>query len=397
MRINKARVCNVVRSKYPKALGIRKKIQQVKINRLRSHLLSKEQVVKCERDPSLKHEIISPYLTKWRRYLSTATNEMEDILKNAALYKDRPDKAILRDDIMFCYLAYGFLPSEYICFELENKSPKERKAFVSDIDKNIFGYSVNDITVMQGIINKGESYKNYTRFFHREGIVIEGKDDFNNFVTFVEKHPVFVKKAVLSMMGRGIELVDINKIGIPVNEYFDELIKSGQYLLEERVIQSESMSRFNPSSVNTIRCITLRLENDEVVVPWCFMRTGKGGSFVDNAGSGGLLFGVNPGTGEIISNAYDEYNNCYECHPDTGIHFIGERIVRWDEMLTFCKSAALEFENVSFLSWDMALTDSGWDVIEINEIGQFIGPQTAMKKGIKKELKEYFRKMKKVV
>ena len=397
MKINKSRVCNVVRSKYPKTLGIRKTFQQGKINRLHSHLLSRNQAMKCEKDPAQKHDTVAPYLSKWKRYLRTATNEMEDILKNAALYKDRTDKDALRDDMMFCYLAYGFLPSEYICFELENKSPEERKAFVSDIDTKIFGYSVNDITVMQGIINKGKCYKNYTKFFHREGIVVEGKDDYNDFLSFIKEHPVLVKKVVLSMMGRGIELVDIHKIDVPVKEYFDRLIQTGTYLLEERVIQSEAMSRFNPSSVNTIRCITLRMNNDEVVVPWCFMRTGKGGSFVDNAGSGGLLIGVNPETGDIISNGYDEYNNSYECHPDTGIRFLGERISRWDEMLAFCKAAAMEFENVSYLSWDMALTDSGWDVIEINEIGQFIGPQTAMKKGIKKELKEYFRRMKKVV
>mgnify|MGYP000503160321 FL=1 len=51
--------------------------------------------------------------------------------------------------MLFCRLAYGFIPSEYVGFELENKSPEQRKEFVSDIDTNVFGYSVNDIKELQ--------------------------------------------------------------------------------------------------------------------------------------------------------------------------------------------------------------------------------------------------------
>ena len=53
----------------------------------------------------------------------------------------------------------------------------------------------------------------------------------------------------------GIELVDINKIGIPVNEYFDELIKSGQYLLEERVIQIREYTLSEKELYDGMRCL----------------------------------------------------------------------------------------------------------------------------------------------
>ena len=50
---------------------------------------------------------------------------------------------------------------------------------------------------------------------------------------------------------------------------------------------------------------------------------------------------------------------------------------------------------MGYLSWDLAYTDSGWVVIEVNEVGQFIGPQMTMKKGIKKELWSYLERMQK--
>lgn len=76
-------------------------------------------------------------MAKWEGYLRPAVKEMEDILEKAPIYKDRQDKDYLRTDMLFCRLAYGFIPSEYVGFELENKSPEQRKEFVSDIDTNV--------------------------------------------------------------------------------------------------------------------------------------------------------------------------------------------------------------------------------------------------------------------
>ena len=162
------------------------------------------------------------------------------------------------------------------------------------------------------------------------------------------------------------------------------------------MIQCAEMARFNPSSVNTVRCITMRTSSG-IEVPWCFMRTGRGGSFVDNGGSGGLIIGVDEKTGAITTPGFDEYGRVYAFHPDTGVRFVGEQIPRWSEMIDFCKTRAKEIKGMSYLSWDMALTDDGWDTIEVNEIGQLIGPQMTMKRGIRKELKRMLQAMPKVV
>ena len=156
------------------------------------------------------------------------------------------------------------------------------------------------------------------------------------------------------------------------------------------------MACFNPTSVNTIRCITLKT-NSGVIVPYCFMRTGRKGSFVDNGGSGGLLIGIDVTTGITNTDAFDEYGEKYDLHPDSRMRFCGFQIPEWDKMISICKTAAEIDKDMGFLSWDMAYSEKGWCVIEVNEIGQFIGPQIVYGKGINEELNRYLLMMKKFI
>lgn len=108
----------------------------------------------------------------------------------------------IKQDMSFCRLAYGFLPSEYCCFEFENKTNEERKQFMSDIDTLIFGNLVNDISFMQRVIDKGQAVDVFGYLFKRDYVVIEGKKDYNKFKMFTKKHPVFVRKTPIHVWGK---------------------------------------------------------------------------------------------------------------------------------------------------------------------------------------------------
>lgn len=393
--MNKKRLCYMLRSCYPEALGIRKTMQRIKVQRLFRHMLPADVILECEKDSSKTEEAIQPFKKKWSRYLKADVDEMEDILKNAPSYKDRKDKDALRTDMFFCRLAYGFIPAEYVCFELEGKSPSERKKFVSDIDTNAFGYSVNNIRILQKILDKGDSAEHFRRYFKRDYVIVNSRKDFDAFQRFIKKYPVFVEKKVFSGMGKGTRLVDVAKMQISESEYFQKLLDGDKYLLEEVIVQKEEMAKYNDSSVNTVRCITFRTSNS-VQVPYAFMRAGRKGAFVDNGGSGGLLIGINVENGKLCTDAYDEYNTKYENHPDSGVRFRGCQIPEWDALIKLCTEAAKMEKQVGYLSWDLAYTDLGWIVVEVNEVGQLIGPQTVFKKGIKTEIAVYLASMEKV-
>lgn len=395
--MGKAELCNFIRSKYPKAFGIRKRLQQLKVQRLRRHMLTAYEVLACEKDPAEKKRMVEACCAKWEGPMRPIIEEMEDILKHSTLLCDRSDLDELRTDILYCRLAFGFLPSEYVGFGLEQCSKEERESFVSDIDTFEFGYSVNDITVLQSIVNKGQSAELFSQYFGRDIFWANAKASYEDFRSFVTKHPRFVKKKTNSAMGKNIEVVEIDKVGKNEREYFDELLAKGSFLLEEIIVQHEEMARYNSSSVNTIRCMTMKTKDNGVVVPFTFMRTGREGSFVDNGGSGGILIGVDEKTGMINTDGYDEYMHHYPEHPDTHVPFCGNQVPAWEEMLEFCKKAAEKVEGMGYLSWDMAYTDKGWVVIEVNGIGQMIGPQTVTKKGNKEKLTKLLAQMEKVI
>ena len=58
--LNKSRICNEIRKRYPKFLGIRKGLQKIKVSRLTRHVLPKELIEKGEADPKAIPEIIAP-------------------------------------------------------------------------------------------------------------------------------------------------------------------------------------------------------------------------------------------------------------------------------------------------------------------------------------------------
>ena len=394
--IDKNKVCNVVRKRYPKAFGIRKRLQREKIARLYRCILPEDKIKECEMFPERKAEVIKPYLRKWKRKLKPVVREMETVTSNSPVFKDSANLDDVKTDMLFCRLAYGFLPSEYAGFHFEKRSTEERKQFASDLDTNVFGYSVNDIAAIQSFIDKGEGYKLVAPYYKRDAIVIEKKKDFHEFEEFVDKHPFFVKKKVFSSMGKGVELIDTKSVGTDTMTLFDEIIRNGKHLLEERVIQHEELAKVNPSSVNTVRCITFSTK-DGIIVPYCFFKAGRKGSFVDNAGAGGIVVGIDPDSGKCFTDGFTEYGEQYREHPESKIVFCGFELPDWQALIALCKEISSHFPKMKYLSYDLAYTDEGWILIEVNEVGQFIIPQIVQQRGIKTELIQFLEHMEKSV
>lgn len=387
--MNKDKICYVLRKHYPEFIGIRRNLQKIKVRRICRYMLSKEEILLCEENADYKTCIVKKYIKSRYKFLMSSIYEMENIFKNAPLYKNRTDKEKLKYDMLFCRLAYGFIPSEYVGFALENKTPQERKTYVSDIDTNIFGYSVNNIVDVQTFIDKGDAYNYLSEYYKREILVVDKKTTYDSFRSFVQKNNPFVEKKVFSSMGKDVKLIELLNDEIEWNNYFQKLKRIGKFVLEEVIQQDDRLAIFNKSSVNTVRIITFRTKGNKIIIPYAFLKTGREGSFVDNAGSGGVLSGIEPKTGKIFTDGFDEFGGKYEMHPDSKKQFKEFKIPKWKDVANLAKECALNIDDMAYLSWDFALTNHGWDIVEVNEVGQFIVPQIVMEKGIKDELNVY--------
>lgn len=381
--MNKGMLVSELRSRYPKALGIRKRLAKGRVMLIQKHIIPAEEAKWAEENKQ-QAEIVKKYRKKWKQYFNPMEKKIEMLLQQASCYKERKDKEFLQTDMLFCWIAYGFQPDEYLCFELEGKSFAERKEYISDTDRYSYVYSICDISDMQMFLNKIKTYQMFHDFYKRDAVQIRKKSDYGRFEAFVNKHKEFVKKKACASRGSGVELVRFEELGMSVKEYFEKLLRSGRYLLEERIEQGIETACLNRSSVNTVRCVTF-YSRQEIMIPYCFIKVGKNGSFIDNGGAGGILVGIDNGTGVLNTDGYDELNRKYEVHPNSKVQFKGFQLPEWEKMKSICVKLAQRMPSVKYIGWDMAYSTKGWVVVEGN-MGQFIGQQIVWKKGIKKEV-----------
>lgn len=390
--MNKQRMLRVLLQISPRNKMLHKEYNRIKLQYHRGYYLPADRVAAAEKDPAVKKLLLEEYADKWKKVAEEAKKEADEIFARAPAYHGRPDKRQLWEDMLFCRFAYGFKPDEYVAYALEKKTPEERKAYVSSRDLLCMIYQVNDRVDFEVYNDKARTYERFRPYYKREAICISAPQDFEKFHAYVAAHPAFVKKNVHEAMGRSVEYIDTAEKGLTERELFDGLIAQGKCLLEERVIQSRPSAALNPSSVNTIRCITYYTRHG-VIVPYCFMKVGRAGSFVDNGGAGGILVGIDSKTGRLNTDGFDEFITRYEKHPDSGIPFRGYQLPEFEQAVELSKKLSAMTPTVKFVGWDFAHTEQGWVVIEGNGMSQLIGPQIVWERGVKAEMEATLKEM----
>ena len=172
-----------------------------------------------------------------------------------------------------------------------------------------------------------------------------------------------------------------------------KILGSEPLIFEEVIHQSKQMSSFNTSSVNTIRFMTVLHPNNKAKVIACFMKIGRAGSCVDNAGNGGNVdTGVNIETGQLYNticfNGWRKSERITN-HPDSGTKVDGVVIENWSEI----KQKVCEFqEKLPFIKaagWDIAITENGPKIIEVNDMWDRTG-QIFIGRGWRKEIRDCY-------
>lgn len=375
----------LVRQYCPNIAPLRNWMAEQKLKEYREHFMDVATVADCEKNPRNREKAIRAYCESHPKYSAKIIKDYETYMERVPDTSKRPHMEELRIDVLFTCFAYGFAPDEYFAFRLEGRTLEERKSFMSDQERYLMVYQMNDVIDMDVFLDKYRTYEKYAKYYKREAICVEGQKDKKAFLEFVDRHPVFVQKNVALSKGDSVTLVDIRDVGINPGEYFDSVIMYGKHIAEEKVVQSDEMARLNPSSVNTIRCMTF-LDKGEVQIGPCFLKVGQGNSFVDNAGAGGIVCGLDSHTGTVITSGFDEFLNEYSEHPETHVRFLDFQLPEWNEMIELTKKMAKESPSVRYIGWDMAHTDNGWVIIEGNGSGQMIIPQIVFQRGFKQEV-----------
>jgi hypothetical protein len=179
------------------------------------------------------------------------------------------------------------------------------------------------------------------------------------------KSEVFIKKSVASEGGHGVYYFNTrNSSRNDLSEIIDEI--GHDFVVQEALTQSQTIAQINPSSINTIRVLTLLRKDGTVKNYSTVLRMGRNGSKVDNASSGGITCGVNP-DGSLKGVAYTADGDKFTEHPDTKIKFSDIVIPNYAQIIETVKRLHPLLPMFRLLSWDIALNkDNEPILIEVN-------------------------------
>lgn len=147
--------------------------------------------------------------------------------------------------------------------------------------------------------------------------------------------------------------------------YLDELVREGDWLVEEHLEQAEETAAPHPPSTNTVRVITWFHRTSGPEVLYTMLKTGAGGRPTDNAHTDGLYVRVQE-DGALDETAWDEQLRAHAVHPDTGFRFAAGRLPAIEAVRETAVRCAHAFPEVTFAGWDIAVTPGGPAVIEGN-------------------------------
>ena len=179
-----------------------------------------------------------------------------------------------------------------------------------------------------------------------------GNNDFAMafYSTTNEENSTFMNLKLMQKVGdEWISVSDIivNAVGVEkleyasdeqVLEFFRDIKK--EMLCEEYIHQHKAMNSLNPSSVNTLRIVSMRHDEHNIEIISATLKAGSTvNSFTDNLYGGGIVAEVDVESGIVSTFGFDKKNNRYTHHPVTQTQFIGFNIPNWLDVITLVKKA----------------------------------------------------------
>ena len=285
--------------------------------------------------------------------------------------------------MVYALWKYGMYYEEFCLFDCAGKDQEYVSSFITELNRYKIYRKYNDFRDLFLFHDKWRVYQQYRNYYMRDVCPVINHSNRIQFLKFAERHPRFIVKPTNKSCGYGIKIIDTSVMS--PEELFVHLVKSGDYLCEELVTPHPITEKLNPTSLNTVRIVTI-LENSRVRLFYPFLRVGRYGSVVDNGGTGGILIPIDMETGKLNRIGRDELGRYYKEHPDSHISFDNIVLPMWQDAVHLAETLSLIRPQNRCIGWDLAVTPDGWVMIEANIRGQFIGQQMVDRIGKRREL-----------
>ena len=320
-------------------------------------------------------------------------------------------------DFIHMHRIKGITREEYYNYEFENRSTQFKYSFLGINEQTYYLNVLNPIKYYSLARNKYLTHKLLEDAGVRKAILYcyyQPAGVFNDADRIASNHDGVkrilkrqdvtqcVIKATESSHGENVLVV--NKLvyhdnDVEMHLYNGEclllstLLTDSPLIFESVIKQSNQLSSFNESSINTIRFMTTLYPDGHAKIIAAFLKIGRAGRCVDNAGDGGNVdTSIDLASGMIqYAIKFDGWRHISDIdrHPDSGCQLNGITINDWERIKQEVIRFQQAFPYCKAVGWDIAITDNGPVVIEVNDFWDTTG-QLFIRKGWRNEIRDCF-------
>ena len=285
-------------------------------------------------------------------------------------------------------------PDEYFMYELyddDRFDAETRRTFLSETNKTYnspWRVIANDKPLMTSMLRGlGLPVPETQAIFHKfrtfDGAwPLRNQEDMHEFLREQANYPIFGKPfgscqskgtALISAYDKATDELTIGATGqVPVVEFVESVDKLNQaYMFQTLLRPHEEIAKMIGPSVSCVRMFFISDDRgcDLIRAAW---KIPANSNSADNFWrDGNMLAGIDIETGKIVKalKRHEGGTVPIDKHPETDASFTEMVFPEWDRMLTVAKEAALNITDCYFQGWDIAMTDQGPVILELEADG----------------------------
>jgi hypothetical protein len=292
-------------------------------------------------------------------------------------------------DILTSLFKYNISILDYFYFRFYSQTAEQRKQWAGTGYMYEYQLKMNPPAVREVLANK-------IQFLKKLGSL--AKRDFNTREELTQ-NLLLISKWLDTLSGKMVLKNSRGQVGAEVEvvharDFTHEsllpfMIRHHFDMVEDFVVQHESLMALSPTGLNTVRVIT-QVEKSEVIIVAARLRISINSS-VDNLAAGNMAAPIDLKSGKVMgAGVYSDITKQPEMvHPITKQPVVGFEIPYWNEILDMVRQAALSIPENRSVGWDVAITNEGPLLIEGNHNWCKLLWQLPVGEGLKNELEQF--------
>lgn len=268
-------------------------------------------------------------------------------------------------EVLYNWFRYGCSDEDFLTMEFYRKNSREKKRWLTSAKNNRYLYKVAYDDDARLTFDHKEFFDKRFKHLMKHDFIILKESSQTDIIAFLQKYREVIVKPAGGACGVGIYKMRYSD-NEAIKALFEKINAGENLIMEQVIVQHKEMARMNPSSVNTIRIITMVDKKGNVHIINTLAKFGGSEQCISNTMGGGCCCHIDQETGILDRLGKDIHGNYLFRHPVTKVVIPGFMIPNWDGVIDYAKQLAMVVPSGRYIGWDIVVLENGYDVIEGN-------------------------------